>query len=243
MAADLEGRMHDAVLKSDPAVEIAVKALASAFGLPSAMTVALVRSTAGGEQTQSDPTATLSVFARGSVRQSANGYLPTSRAERERVLQSFKPGDRDAVLAFEQSAQMRRAGSSTRTRQIRAWSASSMHVALPAARPSRSVLHALVDARLTGPLEHWLLLYALRMPNRWGTVSRFMEACGHSHWAAREAALRLMGARRPFRDIAKEQAMRESSCRTQVIAAERRLLDWLSRASRCVVQAMGIDID
>jgi len=243
MIEALNGSSCDAELNSDPAVELVVRALANAFGLPCAMTVSLVRSSSGGEQEYGDSTATLSVRSHGRVLQSANGYLPESRSDRQRVIHSFKQVDRDTVLEFEERARMRASGSAARTRQVRVWSASSMHLALPSVRPARTVLHALVDARLTGPLEPWLLVYTLGLPDHWGTVSVFMEACGHPQWAAREAALRLMGVRRPFREVAKDQAVRESSCRSEVSAAERRLLDWLSRASRSVVRAMGFDID
>lgn len=231
------------VLHEDQAIDVVGKALAGAFGLSSSMSIPLVRrheEEAGGTGYR---TASLSVFRRGTVQQSANGYLPESPAEREQVLARLKPTERATVLEFDRAACMRLPGSANRTRQIRSWKASAAIVAVPSVRPSRTALNALVDARLDVPLEAWLLLYATGQTNHWAVVARYMEACGHPNWAAREAALRITGTRRPFRDVAREVATREARCRSEITAAERRLMDWLARASRRVAAAMGTLIE
>jgi len=228
-----------AVLQDEQAIDVAAKALACAFGVSSSMSVPLTRWSGADGEPNPDRGATLSLCRRGRVQQSASGYLPEGLQAREKALQLFKPADRDAIVEFDGVAEMRAPGSKSRTRQMRAWNASKVLVATPATRPSRFALHALVDAHLDGPLEAWLLLYSTGKRNCWETVSLHMAACGHPDWAAREAATRLMGNRRPFREVAKEVAKREAYCRSQVMAAERRLMNWLSRASRSFVRAMG----
>lgn len=227
------------VLHDDQAIDVMSKALACAYGISSSMSIPLVRRAEDGEGASDHRSASLSVFRRGSVQQSARGYLPVTAADRDRVLNQFKPAERKTALDFDDAVCMRSPGSSTRTRQIRTWKPSSVMVAVPSVRPSRAAIHALIDARLAGPLEAWLLLYAAGQTSRWPIVARYMEACGHPGWAAREAAVRIMGTRRPFRDVAREVAMREAHCRSEVNAAERRLMDWLSRASRQVAEAMN----
>lgn len=228
-----------AVLHEDLAIDVVSKALAGAFGLSSSMSIPLVRrsddATAANYRS-----ASLSVFRRGTVQQSAGGYLPESPVDRQRVLTRMTPSQRDVLEHFDRTACMREPGSPTRTRQMRSWKASAAIVAVPSVRPSRVALHALVDARLDAPLEAWLLLYTTGQTSHWAVVARYMEACGHPDWATREAALRITGTRRPFRDVAREVSARESRCRNEITAAERRLMDWLATASRRVAAAMGV---
>lgn len=174
--------------------------------------------------------------------QTSRGYLPTTPGRRERALAEFPVPlsleQRAQVEAFDQQANMRKNGDPYRVRQFKPWDNRHAGMVVATTRPRRTILQALSVADLRGPLADWLLLYATQDIARWPKVERYMVACGHPDWAAAEAAARMLGTRRPWEEVAREQMMRKGDCRQVVLAAERRLQSWLERASRALWEAM-----
>lgn len=243
MAARDHERYMELVLLSDESVDLAVRAIAGAFGfgVPKRPAVRHASRRSASEESCLDGAAYLPIHRVHSIEQAASKYLPAQAAARRQALERFSPKDRQAVLDFDQMAVMRSPAAADRTRQIRGWKAQGSLTAAPAKGPSRLVLHALADAQLDGPLGAWLMLYALGDQRKWPVVCRHMTACGHPDWASLEAAKRLLAGRQQqsYRESAKGQARQEQRFRCEVQSAERRLLDWLGRASRRVAVAMG----
>lgn len=243
MAARDHERFVELVLLSDESVDLAVRAIAGAFGFGSPTKPALRRAPrrSSSEEPCPDEGAYLPVHRVHSIEQAASKYLPAQAAARKQALDRFSPKDRKAVLDFDQMAVMRSPAAADRTRQLRGWKTQGSLAAAPAKGPSGFVLHAMADAQLDGPLGAWLMLYAIGDERGWPLVCRHMTACGHPDWASLEAARRLLAGRQQqsYRDSAKGQARQEQRFRCEVQSAERRLLEWLSRASRRVAAAMG----
>lgn len=243
MASRDHERYLEMVLLENEAVDLVVRSIAGAFGFGAPIRPAIRHLTrrSSSEESCPDNGAYLPIHRVHSIEQAASKYLPTQAAARKRALDRFSPKDRQSVLDFDQKAVMRAPAAADRTRQIRNWKAQGSLMAAPVRGPSRPVLHALVDARLDGPLAAWLMLYAIGDERRWPLVCMHMTACGHPEWAGLEAARRLLVGRpqRSYRESAKDQALQEQRFRTEVQSAERRLLEWLSRASRRVAAAMA----
>ncbi|WP_414488486.1 hypothetical protein [Stenotrophomonas maltophilia] len=231
------------VLLSDDSVDLVVRAIAGAFGLgvPTRSAVRHASRRSASEETCLDDATYLPIHRVHSIEQAASKYLPAQAAARKQALETFRTNDRQAVIEFDQMAVMRSTAAADRTRQLRGWKVQGSLTAAPANGPSRLVLHALADAQLDGPLGAWLMLYAIGDQREWSVVCRHMTACGHPDWASLEAARRLLAGRhqQSYRESAKGQARQEQRFRCEVQSAERRLLDWLGRASRRVAVAMG----
>ncbi len=236
-------RYLEMVLLENEAVDFVVRSIAGAFGFgaPTRPTSRHATRRSLSEESCMDDGAYLPIHRVHSIEQAASKYLPTQAAARKQALDRFSPKDRQAVLDFDQLAVMRAPAATDRTRQLRSWKTQGSHTAAPVRGPSRLVLHALADAHLDGPLAAWLMLYAIGDERGWPLVCRYMTACGHPEWAASEAARRLLVRRpqRSYRESAKDQARQEARFRREVQSAERRLLEWLARASRRVAVAVG----
>ncbi len=243
MASRDHERYLEMVLLENDAVDLVVRSIAGAFGFgaPTRPTIRHATRRSSSEESCPDDGAHLPIHRVHSIEQAASKYLPTQAAARKQALDRFSPKDRQSVLDFDQKAVMRAPAAADRTRQLRSWKTQGALTAAPVRGSSRPVLHALADARLDGPLAAWLMLYALGEESGWPLVCRYMTACGHPEWAAWEAARRILDGdrHRSYREAAKDQACQESRFRRQVQAAEKRLLDWLDRASRRVAAAMG----
>lgn len=243
MASRDHERYLEMVLLENEAVDLVVRSIAGAFGFgaPTRPTIRHATRRSSSEESCPDDGAYLPIHRVHSIEQVASKYLPTQAAARKQTLDRFSPKDRQAVLDFDQLAVMRAPAATDRTRQLRSWKTQGSHTAAPVRGPSRLVLHALADAHLDGPLAAWLMLYAIGDERGWPLVCRYMTACGHPEWAALEAARRLLVRRpqRSYRESAKDQARQEARFRREVQSAERRLLEWLARASRRVAVAMG----
>lgn len=243
MAARDHERYVELVLLSDDSVDLVVRAIAGAFGFGGATRSAVRHASrrSSREEPCTDEGAYLPIHRVHSIEQAASKYLPAQAAARQQALERFCPKDRQAVLDFDQMAVMRSPAAVDRTRQIRGWKAQGSLTTAPAKGPSRAVLHALADAQLDGPLGAWLMFYAIGDQREWPVVHRHMTACGHPDWASLEAAKRLLGGRQQqsYRESAKGHARQEQRFRCEVQSAERRLLEWLGRASRRVAVAMG----
>lgn len=243
MASRDHERYLEVVLLEDEAVDLVVRSIAGAFGFgaPTRPTIRHATRRCSSQESCPDDGAYLPIHRVHSIEQAASKYLPTQAVARKQALDRFSPKDRQAVLDFDRMAMMRASAAADRTRQLRSWKTQGSLTAAPVRRPSRLVLHALADAHLDGPLAAWLMLYAIGDERRWQLVCMHMTACGHPEWAALEAARRLLVGRpqRSYRESAKDQALQEQRFRTEVQSAERRLLEWLSRASRRVAAAMG----
>lgn len=247
MAARDHERYVEMVLLADEAVDLVVRGIAVAFGY-GATTQPVVRHTprrGSSDEPCSDEGAHLPIHREHSIEQAASKYLPTQPAARKQALEKFSPKDRQEVLDFDQMALMRSPAAADRTRQLRTWKMQGSLTAIPARGPNRLVLHAMADAQLDGPLGAWLMLYATGDERGWPSVCRHMTACGHPEWASLEAVRRLLVGRpqRSYRESAKSHARQEQRFRGEVQSAERRLLEWLSRASRRVAAAMGSSCD
>lgn len=242
MASQDHERYLEMVLLENEAVDLVVRSVAGAFGfgVPIRPAVRHAPRPSSSEEISPDNGAYLPIHRVHSIEQAASKYLPTQAAARKQALDRFGPKDRQAVLDFDQLAVMRAPAATDRTRQLRSWKTQGSLTAAPVRGPSRLVLHALADAHLDGPLAAWLMLYAIGDDRGWALVCRHMTACGHPEWASLEAARRLLAGRQQesYRDSAKRQARQERRFRCEVQSAERRLLEWLGRASRRVAAAM-----
>ncbi len=247
MAARDHERYVEMVLLADEAVDLVVRGIAGAFGLGSTARLAIRQEPRRrpGEEASSDDGAGFPVYRVHSIEQAASAYLPTRPGARQQALEWFKPKDRQDVMEFDQSAPMRSRAAANRTRQLRSWKMQGSLTVVPSRGPNRLVLHAMADAQLDGPLGAWLMLYATGDERGWPSVCRHMTACGHPEWASLEAVRRLLVGRpqRSYRESAKSHARQEQRFRGEVQSAERRLLEWLSRASRRVAAAMGSACD
>lgn len=243
MASREHERYLEMVLLENETVDLVVRSIAGAFGfgVPTRPAIRHATRRSPSEECCPDDGAYLPIHRVHSIEQAASKYLPTQAAARKQALDRFSPRDRQAVLDFDQLAMMRSSAAADRTRQLRSWKTQGSLTAAPVRGQSRLVLHALADAQLDGPLGAWLMLYAIGDERSWPLVCMHMTACGHPEWAALEAARRLLVSRpqRSYRESAKDQALQEQRFRTEVQSAERRLLEWLSRASRRVAAAMG----
>ncbi len=243
MASRDHERYLEMVLLENEAVDLVVRSIAGAFGFGAPTRPAIRHATrrSSSEECCPDDGAYLPIHRVHSIEQAASKYLPTQAAARKQALDRFSPKDRQAVLDFDQMAVMRAPTAADRTRQLRSWKTQGSLTAAPVRGQSRLVLHALADAQLDGPLGAWLMLYAIGDERRWPLVCRHMTACGHPDWASLEAVRRLLAGRQQqsYRESAKGQARQEQRFRVEVQSAERRLLEWLGRASRRVAAAMG----
>ncbi|PXV60544.1 hypothetical protein SAMN04487785_102266 [Dyella jiangningensis] len=125
------------------------------------------------------------------------------------------------------------------------WSTSRTVVAIPSYRHDTEAIAALSFAKLDGPLEAILLLYATGGVNRyWPTVKRFGLARKPS-WAddcaITDAMQRILCGRAAISqdDRARELRMRASAFRELTREYERRLLCWLGRAASAYLVALG----
>ena len=111
---------------------------------------------------------------------------------------------------------------------------------MPRVRPQRSALIALSDAKLDGPLEDWLLLYALQDWSRWLRVRRYAIACRPHSAAVDDAAQRIVWRRAtiPQDERAKLLGVNAESYRKQSRAAEFMLTNWLDRAASQFIAAL-----
>lgn len=105
---------------------------------------------------------------------------------------------------------------SVRVRQLHRWSVSRAAVAIPQHRPDMGVLAALSYAKLEGPLEPLLCLYATGDPRYWSKVAPYALACSqgaHGAVALQDAAQRLLFGRADVSQDrrAKELGLRASS--------------------------------
>jgi hypothetical protein len=131
-----------------------------------------------------------------------------------------------------------------RVRESVAWRTTRV-TAVPHAAMRRDAIAALAFAKLDGPLEAWLLVYAIQDLARWPVVERFAVASGLYPVATRDAATRILGrvAGTSQDARARELGIRANTYRQQTRRAERVLEDWLLRASRRVLSMLGVGTD
>jgi len=136
-------------------------------------------------------------------------------------------------------------GSSKVKRQHR-WSSSRAVVAVPAFRREDEAIACLSFAKLDGPLEAILLLYATGDTKRfWPVVERFGLACLRNAFAPEalnDAMARIMYRRAAVAqdDRAKQLGIRASSYRGATREAEAMLRRWLLRAAKDFLNAMEV---
>lgn len=159
-------------------------------------------------------------------------------------------GDHSSTLAISWRGQVTEhaARSIAGTRHLRRqqeWTKSRGVAAVPSYRMDENALAAISFARLDGPMEAILLLYALGdVPRYWPTVKRFGLA-GNPSWAddcaITDAMQRILCKTAAVAQDtrAKELRMRASSYRQLTHRYERRLIDWLHRAASRFLAALG----
>lgn len=229
-------------------VDRACRAVAAAYGCGACMAMVGQASWVEvpvAEDGASDP-AGFAIHTRGPVVHDARKYLPRGRFARAAALSAFDADKKRTVEEFDHATNMRADASNlelhaSRTRRVHAWNNKKFPgvVVIPAVRPVRPVLMALADAELDGPLEDWLMLYAAQQLWRWPKVELYLVALGHDPAYAREAAARLLGRGRSYKDGAISAGTRESAYRKKVRAIERVLWDWLERGSYALLEELG----
>lgn len=229
-------------------VDRACRAVAAAYGCGACMAMVWQASWVEvpvAEDGASDP-AGLAIHTRGAVVHDARKYLPRGRSARAAALSAFDADKKRTVEEFDHATNMRADASNlelhaSRTRRVHAWNNKKFPgvVVIPAVRPVRPVLMALADAELGGPLEDWLMLYAAQQLWRWPKVEPYLVALGHDPAYAREAAARLLGRGRSYKNGAISAGTRESAYREKIRAIERVLWDWLERASYALLEELG----
>lgn len=120
------------------------------------------------------------------------------------------------------------------------WKRSAVIAVMPRVRPKVSALGALGMAKLGGPLEDWLLMYALQDWTRWPKVRRFALAVRPDPPALEDAVHRILFRVAPVaQDVrARELGVRANTYRARTAAAEKMLLGWLERAANGVLNSM-----
>lgn len=224
-------------------VDRASRALAAAFGCGPCMAVSWQASwveASPDEDGSLDPSG-LAINTRGRVVQDARRYLPSDAMARAAALRCFKGAARSLAEEFDRKANMRADACATRVRRVQGWDNHrfSGAVVIPAVRPVRPVLLALSDASLDGPLEAWLMVYAAQKMDQWPKVELHLTAMGHAAEVAREAAAKLLGKGRSYRDGARAFGMREATYRKLVSNVEATLWSWLERASYAFLEELG----
>lgn len=136
-------------------------------------------------------------------------------------------------------------GGTRHLRRQQEWSKSRGVVAVPSYRQDSDALAALSFAKLDGPLEAVLLLYATGDVNRyWPTVKRFGLA-GTCSWfddyAITDAMQRILCGRAAISQDAraKELRLRASAYRELTRSYERRFRRWMEQAAKRFVLAFG----
>lgn len=134
-------------------------------------------------------------------------------------------------------------GGSRHVRRQQEWSKSRGVVAVPSYRQDSDALAALSFAKLDGPLEAILLLYATGDVNRyWPTVKRFGLA-GKAAWAddcaITDAMQRILCGRAAISQDAraKELRVRADTYRSQTRNSEAVIRNWLNRAAAIFLYA------
>ncbi|WP_445146259.1 hypothetical protein [Dyella sp. Tek66A03] len=154
------------------------------------------------------------------------------------------PSERLAIArrgrVVEQAA---RAGKARHVRRQHEWHRSTVVVAIPQHRPNYDALAALSFAKLEGPLEAILLLYATGDVRRyWPTVKRFglaSKPSGFSEEALTDAMQRILcGKAAIAQDVrAKEICIRAARYRQLTKEYEVMLREWLRTAARRFIAA------
>jgi hypothetical protein len=127
---------------------------------------------------------------------------------------------------------------------VRSWRTHTF-VATPAFVPGYDALGALAMAKLEGPLEAILLLYATGDVKRfWPVVERFGLACVRNAFASEaltDAMQRILCGRAAISmdDRAKQLGVRASGYRGLTRAVEARLRQWLSTGARRYLACLG----
>lgn len=112
---------------------------------------------------------------------------------------------------------------------------------MPRVRPKRNALGSLAFAKLDGPLEDWLLVYALQDWSRWPRVRRFAIACRPDPVAIDDAAQRILWRTAEISQDQRANALRKKAetYRRSTRAAESMLREWLNRAAAAFLQALN----
>lgn len=158
--------------------------------------------------------------------------------------------DKSCVLAISRRGRVteqaaKSIGGSSHVRRQHGWSTSRGVVAIPSYSHDSDALAALSFAKLDGPLEAILLLYATGDVIRyWPTVKRFGLA-GKPFWyddcAITDAMQRILCGRAAVSQDARamDLRMRASAYRELTRGYERRMRDWLRRAAAAFLSATG----
>jgi hypothetical protein len=200
------------------------------------------------EEGGADP-AGFTIHTRERVIQAARDYLPKDPRARRAELSGIDADKRRTLEEFDKVTNMRvtRADASNlglhapRIRRVHRWNNSKFPgvVVIPATRPVRPVLLALADADLDGPLEDWLMVYAAQQMWRWPKVEMYLKAMGHEELESKEAASRLLGVGKSYKNGAKAARARSADFTAKVKAVEGVLWDWLERASYALLEELG----
>ncbi|WNL47913.1 hypothetical protein RKE25_09905 [Dyella sp. BiH032] len=167
------------------------------------------------------------------------GFLADTREEAERNAESTCGIGHLSVVkrgrVIEQAAKS--IHESTRVRRQHEWKQSAGVIAIPVARPDQDALAALSFAKLDGPLEAILLLYATGdVPKYWPIVKRFglaVKAVRFAEEALTDAMQRILCGRAVMAQDMRAKALniRASRYRRLTSACEDLLRSWLKRAS------------
>lgn len=175
------------------------------------------------------------------------GFLVDTREEAQRNAESARGIGHFSIVrrgrVVEQAAKSIRG--STRVRRQHEWKQFAGVVAIPVVRPDQDALAALSFAKLDGPLEAILLLYATGdVPRYWPTVRRFglaVMAVKLAEEALTDAMQRILCGRAAMSKDMRAKVLRIRADRYRRLTAdcEKLLASWLWRASRCFLGACG----
>ncbi|WP_090177108.1 hypothetical protein [Luteibacter sp. UNC138MFCol5.1] len=127
----------------------------------------------------------------------------------------------------------------------RTWSSRHVQVALPRRGQDFGALAAFAFAKLDGPLEAMLMLYATGdVPRYWPAVERYALACVRSPFASEavtDAVQRILCGRAAISmdDRARQLGVRATGYRRLTRRIERLMREWLRRAAGQYLAAMG----
>ena len=175
------------------------------------------------------------------------GFLADTREVAERNAESTRGIGHFSIVkrgrVVEQAAKSIRG--STRVRRQHQWKRFAGVVAIPVAKPDQDALVALTFARLDGPLEAILLLYATGdVPKYWPTVKRYglaVKAVSFAVEALTDAMQRILCGRAAIAQDNRASALkiRASRYRRLTNECEELLRGWLRRAAVRFFVALG----
>jgi len=139
----------------------------------------------------------------------------------------------DGLPIARRTETLERANRAANVGELHHWQRCKGMAVTPRARLNRNAVGSLAFAKLDGPLEDWLRVYALQDWRRWPNVRRYAIACRRDPVAIDDAAQRILWRTGELSQDgrARQLSTNAESYRRRTRAAESMLREWLERAA------------